>query len=152
MEYIKENLVDYIFDALETAKKTQAMLPQLPPNIKPIHIRVLHAIERIRDENGYARITDINNILQFLLPNTTKFVNELHQLGLVEKSVLPSDKRVVRIHTTEVGEGYIETYIRKYNYRLHQEFEKIGEANCITLIESINAIYDAVKKVYHEKI
>ena len=32
---------DAILDALETAKATLNLLPKLPPNIKPVHIRVL---------------------------------------------------------------------------------------------------------------
>jgi DNA-binding MarR family transcriptional regulator len=150
LEYLNENLVDYIFDALETAKKTQSMLPNLPTNTKPVHIRVLSAIYKIRDDNGCARITDINKTLQFSLPNTTKYINELHNLGLVEKTTLPSDMRVVLIHTTELGEQYIEKYVTTYHNRLQEEFEKIGESDCIIMIETINKVYSAVKKVYQE--
>jgi DNA-binding MarR family transcriptional regulator len=93
MDYLNENLVDYIFNALVIAKKALSILPHLPPDTKPVHLRVLHAIYRIRDDNGNARITDINKSLQFLLPNPTKFINELHNLGLVEKSTLPTEAR-----------------------------------------------------------
>lgn len=150
MDYIKENLVDYIFDALEKAKNIHSLLPQLPPNTKPIHFRVLNALYKIRDNSGNARITDINKSLQFLLPNTTKCINELQKLGLVEKTTLPSDMRVVLVHTTELGEQYTEEYIKKYHNRLQEEFEKIGGADCIVMIEAINKIYDAVQKVYKE--
>lgn len=152
MEYLNENLVDYIFDALETAKKVQLKLPELPPDIKSVHLRVLRAIFRVRDDNGNARITDINKSLQFLLPNTTKFTNELQHLGLVEKSTLEADKRVVLVHITELGEQYVEKYIMKHHDRLQDEFEKIGEANCVAMIETIHKVYDAMKKVYQEKV
>jgi DNA-binding MarR family transcriptional regulator len=150
LEHINENLVDDIFNALEIAKKTQSLLPQLPPNIKPVHLRVLRAIYRIGDENGNACITDINKALQCLLPNTTKFINELHDLGLVEKSSLPSDMRVVLIRITELGEQYVEKYITKYHDRLREEFEQIGESDCSIMIHVINKIYGSIKKVYQE--
>lgn len=150
MEYLNENLVDYIFDALETAKKAHSLLPPLQPGTKPVHMRVLRAIQRVRDKDGFARITDINKSLQFLLPNTTRFINELLSLGLAEKSTLPTDKRVVLVHTTELGEQYIVKYILKYNNRLQNEFEKIGESECITMIETIDKVYKAVKKIYQE--
>jgi DNA-binding MarR family transcriptional regulator len=150
LDSINENLVDEIFNALETAKKTQSLLPQLPPNIKPVHLRVLRAIYRIHDDNGNARITDINKALQFLLPNTTKFINELHNLGLVKKSNLPSDMRVVLIHLTELGEQYVEKYIIKYHDPLKEEFEKIGESDCLIMIDVINKVYGSIKKVYQE--
>ncbi len=148
MDYLKENLVDYIFAALETAKKTKSMLPQLPKDTKPVYIRVLRAISKIRDDNGYTRITHINKALQFSLPNTTKYINEMLCLGLVEKSNHPSDMRVVLIHLTELGEQYLEKYVTTYHNHLHEEFEKIGEDNCILMIETINKVYDAVKRVY----
>lgn len=145
-----ENLVDNIFEALETAQKAHSLLPPLPPDLKPVHLRVLHAIFRIRDGTGNARVTDINKALAFSLPNTTRFINELFQLGVVEKSTIPTDKRVVLIHTTELGEEYIQKYILTYQTRLEDEFTMIGESDCVTMIETITKVYRAMKKIYQE--
>ncbi len=79
-----------------------------------------------------------------------KFINELHNLGLVKKSSLPSDMRVVLIHLTELGEQYIEKYITKYHSRLKEEFKKIGESDCLIMINVINKVYGSIKKVYQE--
>lgn len=145
-----ENLVDNIFDALETAQKAHSLLPPLPPDLKPVHLRVLHAIFRIRDGTGNARVTDINKALEFSLPNTTRFTNELFQLGIVGKSAMPTDKRVVLIHTTELGEEYIQKYILAYQTRLQDEFSMIGESDCVIMIDTIKKIYQAMKKIYQE--
>ena len=150
MSSTREDLVDNIFDALETAKKAHSLLPPLPPNLKPVHLRVLHAIFRIRDGTGNARVTDINKALECSLPNTTRFTNELFQLGVVGKSTLPTDKRVVLVHTTEVGEEYIRKYILTYQVRLQDEFTMIGESDCVTMIETITKVYQAMKKIYQE--
>lgn len=145
-----ENLVDNIFDALETAQKAHSLLPPLPPDLKPVHLRVLHAIFRIRDGTDNARVTDINKALEFSLPNTTRFINELFQLGVVGKSTMPTDKRVVLIHTTELGEEYIRKYILTYQTRLQDEFTMISESDCVTMIETITKVYLAMKKIYQE--
>lgn len=148
MNNSREDLVDNIIDALEIAKKAHSLLPPLPPNLKPVHLRVLHAIYRIRDKTGNARITDINRELEFSLPNTTRFTNELFQLGIVGKSTLPTDKRVVLVHTTELGEQHIQKYILTYQTRLQDEFTMIGESDCVRMIETITKVYQAMKKIY----
>jgi len=145
---ITEDLVDNVFDALETAKKAHSLLPPLPPDLKPVYMRILHAIYRIRDTTGNARVTDINTALNFSLPNTTKFVNELFQLKIVEKSTLSTDKRVVLVHATEIGEEYIHKYILTYQTRLLDEFMRIGKSDCTTMIETITKVYQAMGKIY----
>ena len=110
----------------------------------------VHAIFRIRDGTDNARVTDINKALEFSLPNTTRFINELFQLGVVGKSTMPTDKRVVLIHTTELGEEYIRKYILTYQTRLQDEFTMISESDCVTMIETITKVYLAMKKIYQE--
>ena len=123
MNYLHESLADDVMDALEIAKEASSMLPSLPPNVKHVHIKVLNAIYRVRDETGNASITNINNFLRFLHPNTTKFINELCSIGLIEKASQPSDKRVVLVHATKLGEQIIEKYIISYHSQLQKEFE-----------------------------
>lgn len=143
------DLVDNIFDALDIAKKAHALLPQLlPPNMKAVHFRILHAIYRTRDDTGSSRVSDISKSMGILLPNTTKFINELVVLGVVEKLVPTSDKRVVLVHTTELGEQYIRKYLLDYHILLQQQFSQLGEANCNCMIETINKVYEAMKKIY----
>jgi len=151
MKTYNGNLTDDIFDALDIAKKAHSLLPPLPQDIKPVHIRVLSAIYRIRDEAGNARVTDISMALGLLLPNATKVMNELVRLGIVEKSTLTTDKRVVLVHTTDLGEQYIQKYIFNYHTRLQEEFAMIGESDCITMIETITKVYQTMKKIYQKE-
>lgn len=148
MGSFREDLVDNIFDALELAKKAHSLLPPLPTDLKPVHLRVLHAIYRIRDRTGNVRITDINKALEFSLPNTTRFINELLKLGVVDKSSLSTDKRVVLVHVTELGEQYIQKYILTYQKRLQDEFAIIGEADCNTMIQTVAKVYQTMEKIY----
>lgn len=151
MTYDTIRLTDEILDALETAKKAHDLLPPLPPNMKPVHFRVLNAIYRTRDADGFCRVSDINQSLGFLLPNTTKFINELVNLKVVSKVTLPADKRVVLIHTTELGEQYIGSHIVKYQSLLQHEISHLNQVDCTTMIETINRIYKIMKNVYQKE-
>lgn len=139
-----------ILDALEIAKRAYALLPQMPSNMKSVHFRVLDAIYRTRDDTGSTRVSDINRSLGFLLPNTIRFINELVELKAVEKLTPVSDKRVVLVRATELGEQYIKDYVLKYHKLLEKEFSALGESNCKTMIEMIHKVYQAMKRVYQD--
>jgi DNA-binding MarR family transcriptional regulator len=142
------NLADqeHILQAFETAKETLNLLPQLPIDLKLVHIQVLIAIYRIRDQHGCTRITDISNALKILLPNATTLVNELVNLKILEKISSMLDKRVVLVRTTEIGEGYLKD-IKFFHERLDEELSKISESKRRYMIETINQIYRITKRV-----
>jgi DNA-binding MarR family transcriptional regulator len=144
------NLAFNIMDALECAKEAYALLPPLPPNMKPVHFRILNTIYRIRDESGNSRVSDINRSLGFFLPNTTHYINELVELNIVKKFTPDTDKRVVLVRTTQMGEQYINKYVCRVNNDLKKEFLKINETDCLVMIETIQKVYQAMKKVYQE--
>ncbi len=143
-------LVFNILGALECAKEALALLPPLPPNLRPVHFRILNAFSRIRDDTGSSRISDINEALGFLLPNTTSYISELVELNIMEKFASSSDKRVVLVRATEAGEQYIQKYVLSVNNGLEKEFLKISEADCTTMVDTIQQVYEAMKKVYRE--
>ncbi|MEN6519737.1 MAG: MarR family winged helix-turn-helix transcriptional regulator [Armatimonadota bacterium] len=145
-------MVDDIIDALETAKEACKLLPPSLPNMKPVHFRVLNAIYRIHDDSASSRISDISKVLGFLLPNTTKLINEMVELNIVEKYTMPSDKRVVLVRTTDVGEKYLKGCVLAFRKHLQEEFSKIDESDCMTMIETINKIHKILKQIYESKM
>ena len=140
---------DNVMDALVIAKETLDLLPHLPENIRPIHFHVLNAIYRIRDNSGHARVTDIARALRLLLPNVTKLINEMVNLNILEKSTSTFDKRVVLVRTTEIGERYMKD-IQFFRQNLAEELGYISESNIICMIETINKVNRAIKKVCEE--
>ncbi|HEY3363361.1 MAG TPA: MarR family winged helix-turn-helix transcriptional regulator [Methanosarcina sp.] len=150
MEKIDISPVTSILDAFECAKEALALLPQLPQNMKPVHLRILNAIYRIRDDTGSSRVSDISKVSGFMLPNTTKFINEMVDLKIVEKFTSNSDRRVVLVRTTDVGEQYMQKYVVSFIQSLKEEFSKIDEANCMIMIETIHKVHQAMKTVYKE--
>lgn len=143
-------LITDMLDALECAKEVLALMPQLPTNMKPVYFRILNTIYRIDAATGSSRVSDISRVLGFLLPNTTKLINEMVELNIVEKIASASDKRVVLVRVTEVGEQYIHKYVLRFIEDSDEEFSKIDESDCITMIETIQKVYQAMKKVYQD--
>lgn len=142
------NLAVNILDALECGKDALSLLPQLPLKMKPVHLRILNAIYRIRDETGSSRVSDISKASGLLLPNATKFINQLVELNIVDKFTSGSDKRVVLVRTTAMGEQYIQKYVLAFHKGLADEFSKIGESSRLTMIETIHQVCQAIRKVY----
>lgn len=139
------NMVDDIIDALETAKEAYKLLPSALPNMKPVHFRVLNAIYRIRDNTAGLRISDINKALGSQLPNTTKFINELVELNILEKYTVASDRRIVLVRTTEVGEKYLQEVL-SFRRRLQDELSKISESDRMAMIQTIHETYQLLRR------
>ena len=140
---------DAILEALGTAKATLNLLPKLPPNIKPVHIRILIAIYRIRDDAGCARITDIAKTSRLLLPNVTKLVNEIVSLNILEKISSVSDKRRVLVRATTDGEQYMQ-YIQFLRQSFEDELAGINETDRQVMIATINKVFKAIKGACEE--
>ncbi|HEX3011190.1 MAG TPA: MarR family transcriptional regulator [Syntrophomonadaceae bacterium] len=144
-------LVTNILEALECAKEALALLPELPPNIKPVYFRILNAMYRVGDDTRSSRVSDISRVSGLLLPNTTRFINEMVELNIVEKTTSASDKRVVLVRVTELGEQYIQKYVLHVLKGLEEKFSKINEADCMIMIETIHTVCQLMKTVYQEK-
>lgn len=145
------NMVDKILNALECAKEAHNLLPPLPPNMKPVYFRILDALYRTRDGSGRARVSDINKALGFLLPNTTRYLNELDHLNIIEKTSMDTDKRVVLVRATESGEAYIQDFIISIHERLEKELSSISKEDLLIMIETNHKVYHAMKKAYQEE-
>lgn len=146
MEKTDIKLVTNILDALECAKEALSMLPQLPPDMKTVYFRILNAIYKNGNTSG-SRVSDLSKVSGLLLPNTTKVINEMVELNILEKFTLASDKRVVLVRATELGEQYIDKYVLPFIEGLEKEFSKINEFDCMIMIETITKVYQAIKTV-----
>lgn len=151
LDKLDDELVNNIVDALECAKQALTLLPQLPDNMKPVYLRILSAIYKIDGDTGSARVSDISNVSGLLLPNTTKFTNEMVELGIVQKVTSPSDKRVVLVQATELGKRYTHEYVLSFIKDLGQEFSKLNEVDCTIMIDTINKVHQAMKTVYRAR-
>ena len=142
--------IDRIMNTFEMAKEVHSLLPPLPEEVKPIYVRILDALRRIRCEDGEARVSDINKALGLRLPNTTRYIGELAELGIVEKNQSDADKRVVLVKATPLGEKYISDLVL-LSYKQIAEECAISDSDIEIMIETIRKLYTAVKKITKDR-
>jgi DNA-binding MarR family transcriptional regulator len=148
-EDAKEEFVEQVLAALDVAKKAHALLPPLPLGVRPVHVRILNVMYRL-GPGHCSRVSDINNAMGSALPNTTKFINEMVALNIVKKVGDESDKRVVLVQTTELGDQYTNQYVRLLHIRLAKAFSRIGTAECSVMGKTLRGIYIAMLDVCSE--
>lgn len=146
MKSCNTDIVNRIFAALGVAKNAYALLPPLPPKIRPVHVSILNAIHRNSD-GGCTRVSDISKALGFALPNTTKFINEMVVMKVVRKSTTSADKRVVLVRATKLGEQYINEYVLSFHKKLEEVFSQLRASDCETMIKTIQKVHQAMEKV-----
>lgn len=138
--------MDVVLDALALAKQAHALLPPLPACVRPVHIRILVAMERLAP-GGSARVSDINRVLGASLPNTTRFINELVAVKVVRKLSAETDRRVVLIQTTALGRRYMERYVHRLHVGLAEAFREIGASRCAAMLETVRMVHAAMGRV-----
>ncbi|MEN6348929.1 MAG: MarR family transcriptional regulator [Syntrophomonas sp.] len=148
---METKLVNSILDALECAKDAVALLPQLPSDMKPVYFRILNAIYKLGNNSSKTRVSDISKESGLLLPNTTKVINEMVEQNFLVKFTSDSDKRVVLVQATRLGEQCIQKYVLSFMKSLEKEFSKINEVECLIMIDTIYKVYQAIETVYKEK-
>ncbi len=142
--------IDRIMNAFEMAKEVHDLLPPLPEEVKPIYVRILGALCRIRDKDGEARVSDINRTLRLRLPNTTRYIGELADLGIVEKNQSETDKRVVLVKATPLGEKYISELVL-LSYKQIAEECSISDSDIEIMINTIRKLYTAIKEITDDR-
>ena len=144
-------LMDAVMDSLFVAKKAYEALPPLPPGIKPIYHRVLHLLYQYKEQEKNIRVSELSGALEMQLPNMTKIINEMTDVGLVQKVRSNQDKRAVFIQISEEGIQYFKKHVLFYRKQLQKTFEDLNEQDCYTMIRMINAIQKKIHQVYARK-
>ncbi|OXN01545.1 MarR family winged helix-turn-helix transcriptional regulator [Bifidobacterium vansinderenii] len=147
VEVMDINLLDRILQAMRTAASVPTLVPELPKGVRPIHLRVLDALSRTRGDNGCSRVSDIAAALGMRMPNVTRIIREMTDLGMLEKTSDPTDGRVVLIRTTDLGEEYVDRYIVGVRQRIeHELMAEVSMDDIESMIVTIDAIRTAVDK------
>ena len=140
--------VDEIMQSFQRARAACELLPALPPHIKPVHIRMLDALHRVSDADGKASVSDINAAFGGRLPNTTAYLTEMTQLGLVIKNHSTKDRRVVLIHPTALGEQYIAQYVISLGRELGSGLKHVDGHDISVMVATIHQVCSVMEAVY----
>lgn len=144
------SVVGQTLEALFIAGRAIKFMPELPKHMKPSHIRVLDIIYKIQSESGTVRVTDVSTAMQITKPSITRLIQELVDLGAVKKSESVTDKRVVLVELSSFGEECVRKYILNYHGKLAKSFSELDREKYLSMIETINFVYQAMKDVSEE--
>jgi len=144
-------LMDAVMDSLLVAKKAYEALPPLPPGIKPVYHRVLNLLYQSKEQEKEIRVSELSVALDMQLPNMTKLINEMSEVGLIQKVRSNQDKRAVFIQISEEGTDYFKNHVLVYRKQLQVEFEEFDEQDCYTMIQMIHKIQQKIHKTYDKK-
>jgi len=133
-----------ILNAFYIAKEATKVSPTLPNHINNSHLHVLTAINELGEE---VRITDISKKLLMTLPNITVWVKDLENLGLVKKTTLKIDKRVILVRLTDEGFNVLNKYVLDYRHRISKVLETKDMNNYKIITAAIAEIYSIFRNV-----
>ncbi|WDC91158.1 MarR family winged helix-turn-helix transcriptional regulator [Priestia megaterium] len=140
----KDQLLEEILDALYLAKDATRIYPTFPVNIKSSHLHVLYAINNLGKE---VRISDVSKEMLITLPNITNLIKELEKLGLVKKTSLKSDKRVILVQLTNEGFKVLDKYFLDYKRRIADMLQVEDSEKYQVMVESIKKVNELFKVV-----
>jgi len=105
-----------------------------------------HIITEI-GERKETSIVELSSVLGLDPSTLSRNINNMVNLGLVNRYVKPKDRRYVTLTLTEKGQAIYETLNTIYNNHYKRIFELIPEENQRQIIESFELFYDATQEL-----
>lgn len=135
-------------DACHEVSHIIAAFPELPKGLAPRHIKALQAIHELQTKQDLpaganppaksrVKISDVSDFLGGTRPSVTKLIRELESCGALIKTPDTSDKRIIWLQLTPLGEQYYEFYGLQYHTWLSQVLDEIPKENLETTIRTI---------------
>lgn len=143
---MNSELVRQLLDACHDAREIGKLLPELPPKMRPRHIRIIRYIHVLNEEKGVVRISDVAHAMKGTMPSITKLVNELCDLGVVIKTRSTKDKRAYTLELTDRGEAYYEKYLDRFHGWLNSQLEDVPEEDVKRAVSVIRKLKEILEK------
>lgn len=97
------------------------------------------------------KASEISNLLRVKSPTITPVIRTLEEAGLVERTVDPDDRRVVRIKITEAGQQVVREVHKEMMTTMHGLVEYLGEEDTKQLTLLLNRVHEYHDMVREEK-
>ncbi|MBQ3575264.1 MAG: MarR family transcriptional regulator [Clostridia bacterium] len=98
----------------------------------------------IEDGSFGVRMSDISRCLMVSKPAATQVINQLVDMGMVERYSDPNDRRVVMIRPTEKGRASFAERLDERMDVVDRAVRRIGEENAEKLTELLGVFVEAV--------
>ncbi|WP_077621321.1 MarR family winged helix-turn-helix transcriptional regulator [Sediminibacillus massiliensis] len=98
-------------------------------------------------EEGDLTIGELSNKINLAFSTTTDLVDRMEKNALVERIKDTKDRRVVRIHLLEKGQGIIQEVIKKRQEYLGEVLENVSAEEVDTLVRILSLLHTQMKLV-----
>lgn len=138
---INENpKVQRLFDAFNRARKADWRRPSVG-QCKPSEMKLLFYIKRgMKNHKEGFTVSELSSALEVTSPTVTQLINSVEAGGLVERSMDPSDRRVVRVKLTAEGAELTHKAIESFFGRFYELYEHLGEEQSEQLAELLEKV------------
>lgn len=133
--------------ACHTAKHICESMPELPPGLKPRHIRIIDTIHQLEHTQDVVRISDVSHLMNSTTPSITKLIRELVDLGYVEKIQQTSDRRVFAVQLTASGENIYQHFVYEFHHWLNDRLSDLSPNDMATTIRIIKRIAEEIRPI-----
>ncbi len=111
-------------------------------NMTPVHHRTLFYIS----EHDSCKMTDIANEFVLSPAAVTRTVNNLIEVGLVERFRDEADRRVVRVRVTDKGRETMMRGLEEISAMLSEVFGRMDAEDLTALIRGMGAMRNALRE------
>ena len=123
--------------ACRDAQRITDMLPELPFGMTTRDMNVIDAIDRLEQQGGPVRVSDVSEYLHVTRPGITKAIAGLERSGYVSKTPQAGDGRVVLVSLTDKGRAAHEVYVNEFYDYLAELFADIDEEDFETTARTV---------------
>jgi DNA-binding MarR family transcriptional regulator len=110
--------------------------------LKHSEIMLLFELKNVeKDYPSGISVSDISSFLCVKPPSITPLISSLEQKNMLERTMDPNDRRIIRIRLREAGNKFIEENKQHLVSRIKGLVEFLGEGKSTTLADLINEAY-----------
>lgn len=139
------------FRRMGISKGGKGLLKTTMPNgLRQSEIMLLFSIKEMdRDFPGGISVSDISNRLRVKPPTITPMIGNLEKRNMLQRSMDPNDRRVVRIKLTDSGNEFAENSSRRFIGHIQGLVDYLGEEKSNTLAGLMNEVYEYFMNMPH---
>ena len=114
---------------LAVTRLSRRLRTQLPGQLSPSQLSTMSTVERL----GPVTLGELSAAERVKPPTMTKIVAALEELGLVSRTVDPSDRRVARVEATAEGRRFVDATRRYKDAYLARRLRGLDPADVAAL-------------------
>ena len=96
-------------------------------------------------------MSEIGNLLNIDRPSLSRVVDRLYKRGLVERQQDPSNRRVIRLHLTDVSRALLLDMAEQRESRVREVFDSFDEQSAQRIADSLIDLADATETMARVK-